>query len=62
MLNKVNDPSFATVAGLILWAEQQGTVMSNSDGFLKSKAADMIKRGTGDTARKAGEWFKKFLP
>jgi cell division protein FtsA len=61
MLNKVNDPSFATVAGLILWSEQQGSI-TPGEGFLKSKTAEMFKRGTGDTAKKAGEWLKKFLP
>jgi cell division protein FtsA len=61
MLNKVNDPSFATVAGLVLWAEHQGVVVSN-DNFLKSKTAGMLKRGTGETMEKAKEWFKKFLP
>ena len=61
VLNKVNDPSFATVAGLVLWSEQQDT-MSSSESFLNSKTVDIFKRGTGEGVEKAREWFKKFLP
>ncbi|NTW27385.1 MAG: cell division protein FtsA [Candidatus Moranbacteria bacterium] len=61
MLDKVDDPSFATAAGLILWAENHQEV-SSGEGFLNSKTVGMFKRGTGDGAKKASEWLKKFLP
>ena len=61
MLDKVDDPSFATAAGLVLWAQQQGAV-SSSESFLSSKTVGMFTRGTGETVEKAREWFKKFLP
>jgi cell division ATPase FtsA len=61
MLDKVDDPAFATVAGLVLWSGQQGAV-SSEEGFLKSKAIGILKQGTGDGVEKAREWFKKFLP
>lgn len=60
LLDKVDDPSFATVAGLILWRYEQGA--SSSDGFLNSKALNMFSAGTGETVDKIGGWFKKFLP
>ena len=65
MLDRVDDPSFATVAGLVLWADQGSQVVSSggsSDGFLNSKAVGAFKRGTGDGVEKAKEWMKKFLP
>jgi cell division protein FtsA len=61
MLDKVDDPAFATVAGLVLWSGQQGAI-SSEEGFLKSKAIGILKQGTGDGVEKAREWFKKFLP
>lgn len=62
MLNKVNDPSFAVAAGLILWAEQQGASFPSGESFLNSKTVDIFKRGTGEGVEKAREWLKKFLP
>jgi len=62
MLDKVDDPSFATAAGLILWAGQHSATVSSGDGFLSAKTVDMFKRGTGSGVEKASEWFKKFLP
>lgn len=61
MLDKVDDASFATVAGLILWAGQQGPV-SSDEGALKTKIMGIFAQGTGDSVEKAKELFKKFLP
>lgn len=60
ILDKVDDPSFATVAGLILWGQQQGGV--SQDNFMTSKALDMFSKGTGESVEKMRVWFKKFLP
>ena len=60
ILDKVDDPSFATAAGLVLWGLEQGD--TQKDKFIKSKAVDMFTRGTGDTVEKMRELFKKFLP
>jgi cell division protein FtsA len=62
ILDKVDDPSFATAAGLVIWGQQQqGTILSDN-GFMKSKAVDMFSKGTGETMEKMRELFKKFLP
>ena len=61
MLNKINDPSFATVVGLILWVKQQG-VVSSGGSFLKSETLDTFKQGMGDVIKKVSGWIKKFLP
>jgi cell division protein FtsA len=57
MLDKVDDPSFATVAGLILWGRQQETSQTSS-GFFSSA----FTHGSGETMNKLKGLFKKFLP
>lgn len=61
ILDKVDDPTFATVAGLVLWSEQQSSTV-NGEGFMRSKTVEMFTRGTGDTVNKVKGLFKKFLP
>lgn len=61
ILDKVDDPSFATAAGLVLWAQGQQSVPV-SDGFMSSKAMDMFSKGTGESVEKMRVWLKKFLP
>lgn len=61
ILDKVDDPSFATVAGLILWNEQSVVAVSR-DGFMNSAAAHLLARGAGEGADKMKVWLKKFLP
>lgn len=60
VLDKVDDPSFATASGLLLW----GREYSDSSVGMKSgiKALDAISKGAGYTAGKAKEWMGKFLP
>jgi cell division protein FtsA len=60
MMDKVDDPAFATVAGLILWRQEQNTVLS--DSLWNSKAFGLLSKGSGETANKVGGWLKKFLP
>lgn len=61
ILDKVDDPSFATVAGLVLWGGQQQTVVVN-DGFSKSRTMNLLARQTGDGVEKLKGWMNKFLP
>lgn len=61
MLDKVDDPSFATVSGLILWGKQQ-TTSQTSGGLFGSKTMDVFSQGTGETMTKIQGLFKKFLP
>jgi cell division protein FtsA len=54
MMDKVDDPSFATVIGLILW-EKEARQNSGSIGQTVSKK-------TGDTVKRIKKWIEKFLP
>ena len=60
ILDKVDDPSFATAAGLILWGSQQS--QPQTDGMLSSRAMEIFSKGTGDSVEKMRGWMKKFLP
>jgi cell division protein FtsA len=60
ILDKVDDPAFATVVGLMLWTEQQN--VATKDGFMSSRAAGMLAKGTGESVEKVKGWLKKFLP
>jgi cell division protein FtsA len=60
LLDKIDDPSFATCAGLVLWADQQ--VAPSKDNFINSKAMEVFSINTGDTVEKVRGWLKKFLP
>ena len=60
MLDKVDDPAFATVVGLILWAREQ---MGNEGGGVLHKGMiNNISRSTGNTVKKMRKWLGKFLP
>lgn len=60
VLDKVDDPSYATAAGLILWGQHQAPQANGA--FAASKALDMFSKGTGDSVEKMRTWLKKFLP
>lgn len=62
MLDKVDDPSFAVVSGLVLWGQDKRPQASAGNNFAKSKAVDMISKEAGDTFEKLKEMFNKFLP
>lgn len=59
VLDKVDDPSFATVSGLVLWGQQQPTATEN---LLSSRALEMFSKNTGNGVEKVRDWMKKFLP
>ncbi|MCA9364776.1 MAG: cell division protein FtsA [Candidatus Moranbacteria bacterium] len=59
VLDKVDDPAFATVVGLVLWSEehaQTGSFLSGN-GFFHS-----LSGGFGGGASRIRGWFEKFLP
>jgi len=60
VMDKVDDPSFATVAGLVLWEQEK--YVSQKDGFMGFKSFNSLARPAGDTVSKMGSWLKKFLP
>jgi cell division protein FtsA len=60
MLDKIDDPSFATVSGLVLWGQEQGAAQGG--GLLGGKTFGVFARETGDTLEKIKGLLKKFLP
>lgn len=60
IMDKVDDPSFTTVAGLLLWGkEDMGTTADNLSG---KKMINKISKGTEYTVDKVRAWASKFLP
>jgi hypothetical protein len=56
VLDRVDDPSFATAVGLVLWANEYLLGSSrNVNKFAKSVLEN-------DTVNKMRKWFKSFLP
>ncbi|HPN54392.1 MAG TPA: cell division protein FtsA [Candidatus Moranbacteria bacterium] len=60
ILDKFDDPSFATVAGLVLWEQEKHS--SQNDGFMGLKSFESLARPAGKTVNKMSGWLKKFLP
>lgn len=60
MLNEVDDPLFATAAGLILWAREQEDFSRGA--FTGVRVIDNISRNAEYTVNKIRHWLKKFLP
>lgn len=57
IIDRVDDPAFATAAGLVLW----GGRFSSSAG--QEKFSEMVKNViSGQNAAKIRKWFKSFLP
>ena len=60
VLDKVDDPSFATVAGLIQWGvdrEETEMEIQTNGRFMEA-----FSQNTGPTVEKVKGWMKKFLP
>ncbi len=60
ILDKVDDPLFATAAGLILWGGKQPE--EKRVGLSNIKAFKMFSRPTGDAVDKVTGWLQRFLP
>lgn len=58
MMNKVDNPSFSTVIGLIVWNEEK---KSNSRRNSKKKINEFAN-STEETVKKMRKWMEKFLP
>lgn len=61
ILDKFDDPSFVTAAGLVLWGRQH-QVEEKREGLTGIKAFEVFSRKTGGTVDKIKEAFKHFLP
>lgn len=60
LLDKIDDPAFATVAGLIKWGNEKGNVGSMEAA--SSRIVELFSRNTSETVDTIGKWMKKFLP
>jgi cell division protein FtsA len=60
ILDKVDDPSFATAVGLILWSKEQELVSRKKIPGLNLLSG--LSSGAGDTLGKVKKWIGKFLP
>jgi cell division protein FtsA len=58
IMNKVDDPSFSTVIGLVIWNEEQQ--MSSKKGA--KKVFGNMSNTTEETVKKMKKWMEKFLP
>lgn len=58
MMNKVDDPSFATVIGLVIWNEEQKLSSQKGTRGVLGNVSDT----TGETVKKVKKWMEKFLP
>jgi cell division protein FtsA len=56
MMDRVDDPSFSTVVGLVLWARERMMFTSKKGIF------NNISLSTGGTMKKMKGWIGKFLP
>lgn len=60
ILDKVDDPTFATVAGLLLWNNDKNGENMQISG--KIRVPNIFSKGTEDAAVKIKGWIGKFLP
>lgn len=60
VLDKLDDPSFAVVSGLILWGQEKNGV--SAVGSMKTRATNILTKGTEDTFSKIKTLFDKFMP
>jgi cell division protein FtsA len=61
LVDKVDEPSFATAMGLVLWGLDGMVEISGEGGFVK-KAFGGISGGMNGTVGNMKDWFSKFLP
>jgi cell division protein FtsA len=62
ILDKVDDPSFATVAGLIMWGKDQDFQQASGGGLKDSNGKDAIIKNIKQIINKVKGWTSKFLP
>jgi cell division protein FtsA len=61
LIDKVDDPSFATVVGLILWGAESLS-FSKRNNVNKNKIVNTFSSGMGSGMENMKRWFEKFLP
>lgn len=61
LIDKVDDPGFVTVVGLVLWGMEHDSG-SKSGGFMKSPLAGNLLDGMAGSVDNVKKWIGKFLP
>ena len=62
LVDKVDDPAFATNVGLILWEIENSEKSKGSGSIFKNKAVGFISGGMNDSMGSVKKWIGKFLP
>lgn len=62
LIDKVDEPSFVTAVGLILWGMEEGLNSGKRGGFLKRRLVGGISSGVGGSVDTMKKWFGKFMP
>ncbi len=63
LVDKVDDPSFATVVGLIVWGFENEEIFDRGRGSLKDKfMGNIFPDNIGNTISGIRKWLGKFLP
>ena len=61
LIDKVDDPAYVTVVGLVLWGLENSTV-SRGGSMMKNKLVGNISDGVGGSIASMKKWMGKFLP
>lgn len=61
VMDKVDDPSYATVVGLVLWAMDDANYHNGGNSF-SSGIMGTVSGGAEQSVKKMRSWFGKFLP
>lgn len=62
LVDKVDEPAFATNVGLILWELEGAEKVKNTGNIFKNKAVGFISGGMNDSMGNLKKWVGKFLP
>lgn len=62
LVDKVDEPSFVTAVGLILWGMEEGIEARKNHSFLKGGLVENISSSVGTSVGSMRKWLGKFLP
>jgi len=62
LIDKVDEPTFVTVIGLVLWGLENESSAKNSGMMLRNKLTGTISSGLGSSVSNMKNWLGKFLP
>lgn len=62
LVDKIDEPSFATAVGLIIWGMENTDRGPHGGGFFGKKIAGHIRGGAGGSVDHVKKWLGKFLP